>query len=423
MGSEWKNGKLGDHVQIILGGTPRTNEPSYWKGNIPWISVVDFSKDKTIFKTEKTITKEGLKKSNTKLLGIGDVVISARGTVGKIIVCGIPMAFNQSCYALRTKSEELLQNCLYYLIRYNVSYLKKKAIGGVFDTIVMDTLKDLDIILPPLSTQNKIATFLSNYDDLIENNEKRIKILENITKLLYEEWFVRFKFPGHEKVKIIDSGTEFRMIPEGWEVKSIMNYENFQFINTNIKKFNGEKEYFATANVSGLDILKEGEIVNWSNKPSRAQKEPIINSVWFARMKDSYKVLGITKTKERIALNSILSSGFAGFKCEEGIFPFLFLNINSKRFEELKNLYATGATQVSINNDGIKNIDIISPPKDIVEYFGELINPLLNKLFLLQIKNQNLKKTRDLLLPKLISGEIDVSDLDIQLNRVLEQNG
>lgn len=86
--------QLGSIIEIILGGTPKTSESSYWDGEIPWASVIDFNVNKYLFKTQRTITQKGLKESNTKLLYKGDIIISARGTVGKTVVCGIPMTFN-----------------------------------------------------------------------------------------------------------------------------------------------------------------------------------------------------------------------------------------------------------------------------------------------------------------------------------------
>ena len=120
----WRTVKLGDVAQIILGGTPKTKEPAYWGGEIPWASVVDFDVPKYIYHTEKTITERGLNESNTKLLDINDIIISARGSVGKMVVCGRPVAFNQSCYALRTKGKDLEQNYLYYLLKHYVNHFQ-----------------------------------------------------------------------------------------------------------------------------------------------------------------------------------------------------------------------------------------------------------------------------------------------------------
>jgi type I restriction enzyme S subunit len=296
--------------------------------------------------------------------------------------------------------------------------IANQAIGATLANLNTNIIRRISIKYPPFHNQRQIVTILANYDSLIENNIQRIKLLEQMAKLIYDEWFIKFKFPGHEHVKMVDSGTDLGKIPEDWELNGIMDIDYFSFISNNIDKFDGEKEYLATANIDGINIIKEGEKVSFTNKPSRAQKQPSINSVWFARMKDTYKVLGFTRSNWRIADSCILSSGFAGFESDELVFPFLYYTINSKKFHELKDMYATGATQVSLNNEALSQIKIIKPSLEIVNLFGDKILPFINEIFILQIINKNLSKTRDLLLPKLMSGEIDISELDIKVSGV-----
>lgn len=115
--------KLSELMDIIIGGTPNTSRSDYWNGNIPWLSVKDFNNDfRYVYTTEKRITKKGLENSSTKLLNKGDVIISARGTVGEVASIPYPMAFNQSCYGLRPREGLIISDYLYYLIKYNVSF-------------------------------------------------------------------------------------------------------------------------------------------------------------------------------------------------------------------------------------------------------------------------------------------------------------
>lgn len=147
---EWKEYKLGEIIEIIGGGTPKTSEPKYWDGNIPWLSVGDFNNGKKfVYETEKHISIEGLNNSTTKLLSKNDIIISARGTVGVIAVLGRDMAFNQSCYGI--KATRLVdKDYLYYLLISCVSELKHNSHGGIFDTITRDTFNTIDVALPPL---------------------------------------------------------------------------------------------------------------------------------------------------------------------------------------------------------------------------------------------------------------------------------
>lgn len=175
--------KLSEVMDLIGGGTPKTSKPEYWNGNIPWLSVKDFNNGfRYVYETEKSITQLGLENSSTKLLQKGDVIISARGTVGEIATIPFPMAFNQSCYGLRAKSGIVTSDYLYYLIKYNVSVLKKNTHGSVFDTITRSTFDNIVVEIPSIEIQEKIASILSDYDVKIElnnalnNNLKTIKL-------------------------------------------------------------------------------------------------------------------------------------------------------------------------------------------------------------------------------------------------------
>lgn len=163
--------KLSEVMEIIGGGTPKTSHPEYWDGDIPWLSVKDFNNDyRYVYETEKMITELGLKNSTAKLLDKGDVILSARGTVGEIATISSPMAFNQSCYGLRAKRNIVTEDFLYYLVKHNVCILKKNTHGSVFDTITRDTFDGIEIDVPNIENQRIIASILSDFDKKIELN-------------------------------------------------------------------------------------------------------------------------------------------------------------------------------------------------------------------------------------------------------------
>ena len=165
--------KLSEIMDLIGGGTPKTSIPEYWGGPIPWLSVKDFNNDyRYVYKTEKTITEEGLKNSSTKLLQRDDSIISARGTVGEMAMIPFPMAFNQSCYGLRAKKDIVDSIFLYYLVKHNVYILQKNTHGSVFDTITRDTFAGIEIDIPDMKTQWRIAGLLRDLDDKIELNTR-----------------------------------------------------------------------------------------------------------------------------------------------------------------------------------------------------------------------------------------------------------
>jgi type I restriction enzyme S subunit len=160
-------------MDLIGGGTPKTSVSEYWGGSIPWLSVKDFNNDyRYVYKTEKTITEAGLNNSSTKLLQRDDTIISARGTVGEMAMIPFPMAFNQSCYGLRAKKDIVDPTFLYYLVKHNVLFLQKNTHGSVFDTITRETFVGIEIDVPELEVQNRIANILKDIDDKIELNTK-----------------------------------------------------------------------------------------------------------------------------------------------------------------------------------------------------------------------------------------------------------
>lgn len=159
--------RLSNLVEIIGGGTPSTTKPEYWNGSIPWLSIADFNNDERwVHKSEKFITEEGLNNSSAKILNVGDIVISARGTVGALSQLAIPMAFNQSCYGLRAKSDAD-NGYLYYIIRHEVAQLKTNAYGMTFDTITTRTFDSIQIPLPPLETQRAIVAEIEKLEENI----------------------------------------------------------------------------------------------------------------------------------------------------------------------------------------------------------------------------------------------------------------
>jgi hypothetical protein len=182
--AEWLKTALIDIVELIGGGTPKTSKAEYWGGNINWLSVKDFNNEnRYVYSTEKTITEEGLNNSSTKLLKKDDIIISARGTVGELAMIPFPMAFNQSCYGIRAK-EGIDSIFLYYLIKNSVRKLKAITHGSVFDTITRDTFANIEVAIPDIKTQHRIAKMLADIDDKVENNQRINNNLEEQARLL-----------------------------------------------------------------------------------------------------------------------------------------------------------------------------------------------------------------------------------------------
>ncbi len=389
----WKMTTLGEVVEIIGGGTPKTNNPLYWNGNIPWLSVVDFNNDaRWVSKTEKYITQEGLTNSSTKLLNIGDLIISARGTVGAFAQLKLPMAFNQSCYGLRSK-KMCENNFLYYLVKYNNQQLKKNVHGAVFDTITKDTFYKIDILLPPLPEQRAIAAILSSLDDKIELLREQNKTLEAIAQAIFKEWFVNFNFPGATG-KMIDS--ELGKIPEGWRVGRLG--DEFKIIMGQSpagKSYNesGKGTVFFQGRTDFSDRFPQRRL--YTSEPKRiAEKFDILVSV-------RAPVGDINVASEQCCIGRGLAAVQSKYK------SYALCKIQSLA-EIFQTFESEGTVFGSINKDSFLNIKVIISLNEIVKNFEYIVKPIDEKIFNNHAQIQALSSLRDTLLPKLMKGEIRV---------------
>ncbi len=225
----WVETTLGEVINLIGGGTPKTTINDYWNGNIPWLSVVDFNNDnRWVSNAEKSITELGLQKSSTKLLNIGDTIISARGTVGAMAQLKREMAFNQSCYGIRGIENISNNDFLFYLTKYSLKQINRNTYGAVFDTITTKTFDVININLPPLQEQIAIAKILTAFDDKIELLQEQNKTLETTAQTIFKEWFGKYQ---------IDDD-----LPDGWRVGKLGEEFDISIGRTPPRK---EKEWFS----------------------------------------------------------------------------------------------------------------------------------------------------------------------------------
>lgn len=401
----WDTFKLSDCCVSITDGDhlppPKADSgiPFVTISNINTINQFDFTN--TMFVPQDYYDKLDSKRKAQ----IGDVLYSVVGSFGIPVYIKDNRQFVfQRHIAILRPNEKILPRFLYYTMLSRDFYAKADAVavGAAQRTVGLSSLRNIKIDVPTIDEQNKIVNILSAYDDLIENNQKQIKLLEEAAQRLYKEWFVDIRFPGHENTPIIDG------IPQGWVWKSILDNNIFKFVNSRVLPFDGEKTYYATADIAGTNVVSPGEKITFENKPSRAAIQPVPHSVWFARMSNSYKILNCFGENEWITQSAILSSGFAGFSSEKEYYGFVYETIASEYFDVEKNRYATGATQVSLTNEGLSKIKILLPNIDLVRRYSSIIEPIMYKSELLKNSNVKLKEARNRLLPKLISGEIEV---------------
>lgn len=382
--TEWKEYKLGEIIQIIGGGTPKTSVPEYWDGDIPWLSVSDFNNGKKyVFTTEKHITQLGLNNSSTKLLHKDDIIISARGTVGVVAMIGSDMAFNQSCYGIRNK-DVVDKQYLYYLLVNSVNGLKQNAYGGVFDTITRETFDLIDVSLPSLDEQHRIAAILSSLDDKIDLLRRENVTLEAMAETLFRQWFVVEAKYGEvvlgDVVKTTSGGTPSRKHPD--------YYENGTVCWVKSKELNGS---FIS---STEELITENAVANSSAK---ILPEKSVLIAMYGATVGEYGILSRPMTCNQAVCALIPNEKYP--------FTYLFVWAATMK-QEFINL-ATGAAQQNISQDLVKQQYVYGDIEKIKEY-DSCVRSLFDKMENNQEQINTLIQTRDGLLPRLMSGEIKV---------------
>lgn len=360
---EWDWIPLSELIEPILGKTPKRSEDQYWEeGDIKWASAKDISQSYTrhIYETEEKMTKAGKEASNAKIMPEGTVVVTARGTLGEVIQLGEPMTFNQSCYALRT-NDMLLDDYLYYAWQYVFGQIEAISYGTVFDTITMKSFKDIEIPLPPVEIQRKIASALTGFDNKIETNNRINELLEETAQSLYQHWFVNFK--PYEDFKDSSLGK----IPVEFEVKSLTEISDVTYgYGFDSDDFNENKD--------GYPVIRNGDLPNktvdnstdkYLNKEFDSRYEVLPGDLIFTmdRYFDPYLWRG-----ERAALNQRICKFEGISKSHSNLFLYYLIEKPINRVEKAK----TGTTLPHLGKGDIDNIDVIVPDSESLSDFNKL---------------------------------------------------
>lgn len=391
---------LSDLVDVIGGGTPKTTEESYWNGSIPWLSVKDFCGDKKyVYNTEKSITVEGLNNSSTKLLHKDNIIISARGTVGELAMIPYDMAFNQSCFGLIPKGNND-PHFVYYLLKDKVRSLKSQTQGSVFDTITKATFDRIECADYSEEDQHRIASILSSLDRKIELNNKINADLEEMAQAIFKNWFVDFE--PFKDGKFVDS--ELGMIPEGWKVGRLTEIASYMN-GLAMQKFPPEN------NEDSLPVLKIKELGQGfcGTDSDRCS----------CNIKDECKIHNgdVIFSWSGTLLVDVWCGGDCGlnqhlFKVTSKDYPKWFYYYWTKHhLQEFVHIAKDKAvTMGHIKRGHLEEAMVAIPDNDSMEKAHELFEPILSKMISLRLESSRLSLLRDTLLPRLMSGELEVPE-------------
>lgn len=397
---------------IITGKTPKTEIDEYWDGVVPFITPTDIPSfdAKYLLSTERTISEAGVLSQKKTLLPVNSLCVSCIATIGKLCLTRVPSITNQQINSIII-NKYYNPYYLLYTFRYYLPYLQLIGGGTGSGTPIINKNKFSKLkysVFQDIETQDKIAAILDNYDQLLENNIKRIQALEEITAEIYREWFIRLRFPGYQKAEFINR------IPSDWEYKKFseiysfdrgisysseeidcddgINLVNLKNINSyggfrrdGLKKYNGaykekQKVKYGDLIMGVTDMTQDRRTVGWT-----------------ALVPDIEGVISMDLVK----INSNLNNRFSQCLFKYGFY--------SKLFSQFGN----GANVIHLKPDSLRNQKILLPKQNLIDDFVNIVNPMFDELEKIYKQNELLIEQRDFLLPRLMSGKLSVEGKEI----------
>jgi len=393
----WSTQTISETTDVSGGSTPKSVNPSYWNGDIQWLTPKDLTEGCFVHidKSQRTISQEGLEHGPRKLYSPGHVLMTSRAPVGIPVINDTPMAVNQGFIAISCKKID--NHFMYYWIKNNLDYLKRHSNGTTFLEISKSTFKTLEITLPKnIEEQKNIAKILYDLDKKIENFQNQNKILEKTAQAIFNSWFIDFD----EVTEFEDS--ELGAIPKKWKVEQLDNIATF-LNGLALQKFRPTDNLF-------LPVIKIREMKNGLSKitekaTSNLEEKYIVNNgdILFS-WSGSLELMIWTFGKG--ALNQHI------FKVTSETYPkwfyYFWIKFHLVEFRRIADGKVT--TMGHIQRHHLSEALVLIPPTKILEKMNPIMNSIFEKLIQNKIFIQNSIKTRDMLLPKLISGKIRVKN-------------
>ena len=351
----------------------------------------DFSRCQFISEQKDDILRKGK-------LQRDDIVLTTRGTIGNVAFLNSSVPYdhiriNSGMVIFRCEKDKILPAYLYHFLRSPQFHKQVNSLrsGVAQPQLPIRDIKRIKMPIPELSIQQSISDILSAYDELIENNRRRIQLLEKAARLLYKEWFVHFRFPGHEHVKIKNG------LPEGWERKRLREIAEI------IMGQSPKSKYY---NEEGVGLPFHQGVTNFGFR-FPTHKTYCTVKVRIAEPGDILLSVRAPVGRINITLDKIvIGRGLSAIRSRCGQQNFLFYSLKNHFFKE--NIMGRGAIFAAITKKDLHDVEILQPPDTLIEMFQEQVVPIDHQIANLYRMIEHLVKARDLLLPRLMNGEIAV---------------
>ena len=394
-------------LQIIDGDRgenyPKKEEFSN-SGYCLFLSTANVTKSGFDFKQCNFISKEKDNALRKGKLVRGDVVLTTRGTIGNSAYYSDQISFdniriNSGMVIFRVNQEKLLPYYLYLFLNSKdfLSQSESLQSGAAQPQLPIKDIRKLEINIPDLETQKKIASTLSHYDDLIQTNQQRIALLEEAAQRLYDEWFVKLRFPNYQQVPVVDG------VPEGWEKVKLADIAK---INAKSIK-NGEFEYIRYVDISavGERCIQSYLDVSIDEAAGRAKRKVRHGDIIWSCVRPNRRQYAMIW--EPVA-NLIVSTGFCTLTATQVPFTYLYSISSDKALSDYLEAVATGSAYPAVTATDFETHDVLKPTDEILKKYHLVCLPLISQAETLKIMNTKLTQARDELLPRLMSGQLNV---------------
>lgn len=382
---------------VVTGKTPKTSNENYYFGNIPFITptdIPDFS-TKHLFKTESYISQDGLNSQKNTLLPKNSICVSCIATIGKVVQTIEPSITNQQINSIIC-NENFDSDYLFYLFRYYLEYLVQIGGGTGSGTPIISKEKFKKLKYPvflDIQYQQKVASVLSTYDKLIENNNKRIAILEQEAEEIYKEWFVRFRFPRYKAIEFkniqirgwIYGSSSILKIPFNWE------FGSFSMIGSFVR---GKNITADKMNSGDIPVISAGLEPSGYHNNSNVKGPSITISA-----------SGANAGYMSLHFSDIWAADCSYYQDKKWLW---FAYSALKFLQPVITNMQIGAAQPHVYPKNIDRLFIVIPDNKTLNDFNILVDPIFNDIKNLYQQNKFLGNQRDLLLPRLMSGKLEV---------------
>lgn len=407
----WKEVTIGDLGQVITGNTPPKKDADNYGGSYPFIKPTDMDIDRRyVTSWEENYSEKAFKRYKNSYIPPRATGVVTIGTVGEKMFQADQYCFTNQSVNVVIPSKDYDEDFIFYLLKYNLPKVENANPGTASGRhhVSKSNFCAIKVDVPLLSTQRIISSILSAYDNLIENNLKRIKLLEEKAQLTYEEWFVKMRFPGCETARC----DEVTGLPEGWKENTLEflcekitdgTHDSPKQVKNGIKLITGKHINDGFINFESAYLISELDHEKIKKRSGLSRGDLLFSNI------GTLGSIGVvTEDFEYSCKNVVI------FKKKDGFDYFLYCYLSNKNTKNKLDNQAAGVAQKFYSLSFIRGYKDIFPNEILLINFNKIMTPIFKLKYSLHRQNQLLKEERDILLPRLMGGMIDVEELEIK---------